>query len=805
MLNILKKLFNSSKKALKKAKILANKIDQLQDRMISLKNEDFPKETQRLRDIFKKKNSLDEILIEAYALAREASYRVTGLKPYYVQLLGAIILHQGNIAEMKTGEGKTLTAIMPAYLNALSGDSVHIVTVNEYLASREAEGIIGKVFNFLGLTVGLNTKNKNNQEKRQAYDCDILYSTNSELSFDYLRDNMEININNLVMQREYKYAIIDEVDSILIDEARMPLIISNQNVKTKSLYREADSFVKTLKNHHYVIDLETKTIELTEKGINKAENFFQINNLYNLEHSALLHRIKNALKAIFLMHNNKDYLVSKDQVLIIDEFTGRILKGRQFSNGLHQALEAKERVTIKSETTISAIITYQNFFRLYKKISGMTGTAKTEEDEFRNIYNLEVIEIPTNKPMIRKDEPDFIFVTLKDKWRFLIEDIKNRHQKGQPILIGTITVEVSEQISQKLKKENIKHEILNAKNHMREAEIIAKAGLKHAVTIATNMAGRGTDIRLGKGVNELGGLAVLGTDKHESRRIDNQLRGRSGRQGDTGYSRFFISSEDDLLKRFGGTKLKRIIELLQQINKQNNTITSSKIFTNFLVSIQKKIESNNFDYRKYILKYDDILRIQREIIYKQRKEILISNNIYDLSLNLIKKNLNLHLNKYLKIHNYNLQTNLNLEKFLAYLELNFFGKNFFDIVEIQQLITDQKKNNINSIIINYIHDKSQNILQSYKKYLIKDRQIIFIERIRLTILKIIDYHWSFHITNMEDLRKGASFLNYGQQNALISYQREGKILFNEMIEQISLEITKVILKLSIEVFSQFVQ
>ncbi|WP_334330906.1 preprotein translocase subunit SecA [Candidatus Phytoplasma prunorum] len=794
MFNILKKIFNSSKKHLKKAKILADQINKLDEKMTKLKDEDFKKETQKLKNIFCQKKNLDELLVEAYALAREASYRITGMKPYYVQLLGAIILHQGNVAEMKTGEGKTLTAIMPSYLNSLSGQSVHIVTVNEYLASREAEGIISKVFNFLGLTVGLNTKNKNNIEKKQAYDCDILYSTNSELSFDYLRDNMQIDYKNLVMQREYAYAIVDEVDSILIDEARTPLIISNQNKQTKFIYREADRFVRTLKKNHYIIDLETKTIELTEKGINKAENFFQINNLYNINHAHLLHRIKNALKAFFIMHNNKDYLVVKDKVLIIDEFTGRILKGRQFSNGLHQALEAKERVTIEPETNISATITYQNFFRLYKKISGMTGTAKTEEDEFRNIYNMEVIEIPTNKPMIRIDDPDFIFTNLNEKWKYLIEDVKNRHKKGQPILIGTITVEISEQISKKLHRQNITHEVLNAKNHIREAEIISKAGVKGAVTIATNMAGRGTDIVLGEGVIELGGLAVIGTEKHESRRIDNQLRGRAGRQGDPGYSRFFISGEDDLLQRFGGSKLQYIIELLQKMNTSDNKMTSSKLITRFLVNIQKKIESNNFDYRKYILKYDDILRIQREIIYKQRKEVLFCNEIKKLVFNLVEKTLSYQIIFYFKKYNINIKKQNYLEDLINYLEFNFFNKNILYLSEIKKLLENNKNFNTEKLIIDYIKNKARNILLLPSKDLISEHQQNFIERTRLKILKIIDYHWGLHITNMEYLRKGASFLNYGQQNALISYQKEGRLLFNQMIQQISFDITKILLK-----------
>ncbi|CCP88387.1 preprotein translocase subunit SecA [Candidatus Phytoplasma solani] len=794
MFNFLKKIFNSSKSSLRKARVIANKVQNLSEKMSLLQDSDFVIKTNEFKERYQKGESLNQLLPEAYALAREAAKRVTGLTPYYVQILGAIILHQGNIAEMKTGEGKTLTAVMPAYLNALSGEPVHIVTVNEYLAKREFEGNIGEVFRFLGLSVGLNIKDSDNKEKQKAYLCDILYATNSELGFDYLRDNMEIEADNLVMKRPYSYAIVDEVDSILIDEARTPLIISQSVKETKNLYKEAQRFVKTLKSQHYLVELESKTIELTEEGINKAELFFQIENLYNVEHASLLHHIKNALKAFFTMHKNKDYLVDNNQVLIIDQFTGRVLRGRQFSDGLHQALEAKEGVLIKEETSIGATITYQNFFRLYRKLSGMTGTAKTEEDEFRDIYNMEVIEIPTNVPMIRIDEPDFIFISMKEKYDALIEEVLERHKTGQPILIGATTVEVSEIISKKLKKHLIKHEILNAKNHFKEADIIAKAGLKNSVTIATNMAGRGTDIRLGEGVVELGGLAVLGTERHESRRIDNQLRGRAGRQGDPGYSRFFISSEDELAQRFGGNRIEKIISLLQQINT-NDKKTSSKMVTKFFTKIQKKVESSNFDYRKYLLKYDDILRIQREIIYGQRKDILNSLEPEKIAFNLVEKTINQAMLPY-----FSNQKNPNqAEDLILFLEKNFFAKNTFDLKEIQAIFNNSKNKSLVEFK-KHLLDKITVIFENQKAVFAKEEEQnqYFAQALRWIMLKIIDTHYKRHINDMSILRQGIGFVSYGQQDSFIEYQKEGQIFFNKMIHQIATDITTTVLKFSFE-------
>src|SRR5690554_2582997 len=621
-------LFDSSKKALKKYNKVAQKIVALEETMKGMSDEELKNQTKLFKKRLKNGETLDDLLVEAFATVREASTRVTGMTPYFVQLVGGMAIHDGNIAEMKTGEGKTLTAVMPAYLNALTGEGVHIVTVNEYLARREAEGEIGDLFRFLGLTVGLNIRDLDREQKKEAYACDVMYSTNSELGFDYLRDHMVLYHKDMVAQRGYPYAIIDEVDSILIDEARTPLIISGPAKQTQNLYQQSDRFVKSLAEDEYELDVEANTVELTPEGIAKAESVFGIENLYDLKHVALLHHINNALKANFTMFKDKEYMVVEGEVLIIDQFTGRILRGRQFSEGLHQAIEAKENVQVKRETVTVATITYQNFFRMYKKLSGMTGTAKTEEEEFRDIYNMDVIEIPTNAPVIRKDEPDYIYASLEEKFKALVDEVERRHQLGQPILIGTIAVETSEDLSRMLKAKRIPHEVLNAKNHEREAEIVAKAGFKGSVTIATNMAGRGTDIKLGEGVVELGGLAVIGSERHESRRIDNQLRGRSGRQGDPGYSRFYLSAEDELMMRFGGESFKRRIEMLERMNTTGEPL-ASKIFTRFVSSAQKRIEGNNYDSRKTVLKYDDVLRKQREIIYQNRRDVLILESIED--------------------------------------------------------------------------------------------------------------------------------------------------------------------------------
>ncbi|KAB8121946.1 MAG: preprotein translocase subunit [Candidatus Phytoplasma cynodontis] len=789
-----KNFFNSSNRYLKKIKKTAKKIENLSQEYKKMKNEQFVQKTKELKKLFQEGYSLDSLLVESFALAKEASRRVTGLDPYYVQILGAIVLHKGLIAEMKTGEGKTLTSVMPAYLNALSGKSVHIVTVNEYLAQREAKGSIGDIFRFLGLTVGLNIKNSTIEEKQKAYNCDILYTTNSEIGFDYLRDNIETQECNLLMRRDYDYVIIDEVDSILIDEARTPLIISSYAKKEKRFYIDANRFAKVLKPNHYIIDLESDTIELTEEGIKKGEDFFRIPNLYDSNNIILLHCIKNALKANFIMEKNKDYLVSNNQILIIDQFTGRILEGRQFSDGLHQALEAKERCVIKEETEIAATITYQNFFRIYKKISGMTGTAKTEEKEFQDIYKMKVIEIPTNKLMIRKDAPDFIFSTLKEKWDSLIKEVEKRHEKRQPILIGTITVEVSEQISKILKKKRIPHEVLNAKNNYKEAEIIAKAGLKGSITIATNMAGRGTDIKLGEGVAELGGLAVLGTERHEARRIDNQLRGRAGRQGDPGFSRFFVSGEDDLARKFGGNRIQKLIVLLKKSKEKKENISSS-FFTNFFTNLQKKIEFSNFEQRKFILQFDSVLGLQREIIYKQRREILTSNDVEKILLILINKNLDKEIDYFLS-YKIKVKNSENLIKFIDYFENLFFPQNTFSLKELE-LIGHLSNNVFREKVKEIFKKKIEKILIEQKQNLKNNfLENSFSDIIKKIILQNVDIHFKRHILDMNILRKSMNFVSYGQQNSLVVYQREGQKFFNKMIDNIAFDITRIILKFS---------
>lgn len=593
--------------------------------MAALTDEQLQAKTAEFKGRYQKGETLDQLLPEAFAVVREAAKRVLGLYPYHVQLMGGIVLHDGNIPEMRTGEGKTLTATMPVYLNALTGEGVHVVTVNEYLATRDSTEM-GELYNFLGLTVGLNINSKSSDEKREAYNCDITYSTNNELGFDYLRDNMVVYRHQMV-QRPLNYAIVDEVDSILIDEARTPLIISGQAEKSTALYTRADNFVKRLKEEEdYKIDIQSKTISLTEAGIEKAEETFGLDNLYDIENTALTHHLDQALRANYIMLLDIDYVVQDGKVLIVDQFTGRIMDGRRYSDGLHQAIEAKEGVEIEDETKTMATITFQNYFRMYKKLAGMTGTAKTEEEEFREIYNIQVYQIPTNRPVIRDDRPDLLYPTLQSKFHAVVQDIKDRYRKGQPVLVGTVAVETSELLSDMLNQERIPHEVLNAKNHFKEAEIIMNAGQKGAVTIATNMAGRGTDIKLGLGVRELGGLAVIGTERHESRRIDNQLRGRAGRQGDPGMSQFYLSLEDDLMKRFGSERIKAFLDRMKIGDE--DAVIQSKMLTKQVEAAQKRVEGNNYDTRKNVLQYDDVMREQREVIYKQRQEVIMEEKAY---------------------------------------------------------------------------------------------------------------------------------------------------------------------------------
>ena len=626
-MSLLKKLVDTEYKELRRFNKIADKIESLDETYSKMSDEELKGKTAEFKEALKNGKTLDDILVDAFATAREAAYRKIGEKPYRVQLLGGLAIHYGNIAEMKTGEGKTLTTILPAYLNALTGEGVHVVTVNEYLSARNAEWM-GPIFEFLGLTVGVNLRELSPEQKREIYNCDITYSTNNEIGFDYLRDNM-VQRKEDRTQRGLNYCIIDEIDSILIDEARTPLIISGGKFNAANLYTEADSAVKKLNEEEdFTVDEKTKTVMLTESGSKKIEKYFKLDNLYDAENTALVHHINQALKANYGMKIDVDYVVHDGAILIVDQFTGRLMQGRQFSEGLHQAIEAKEGVKINEETKTLATITFQNLFRMYNKISGMTGTAKTEEEEFRDIYNMYVIEIPTNKPCIREDMADLMFATEKGKYNAIVNFIKEVHAKGQPILVGTISVESNEHLSKLLQKEHLPHEVLNAKNHAREAEIIANAGQKGAITIATNMAGRGTDIKLGEGVKELGGLCVIGTERHESRRIDNQLRGRAGRQGDPGYSQFFISFEDELMRRFGTDRIKTMI---QNLGYDETMPIRSKMFSKSIESAQKKVEGNNYDMRKSLLDYDNIVSEQRKIVYKKRNEILDAENMTSIS------------------------------------------------------------------------------------------------------------------------------------------------------------------------------
>ncbi len=781
---MLRKWFDPSKRELKEARRIADLVFALNDEMVALSDAELRARTDDFKARYESGETLESLQVEAYAVVREASKRVTGLIPYHVQVQGAVAIFHGNIAEMKTGEGKTLTAVMPAYLMALNGEGVHIVTVNEYLAKREAHGEIGDLFRFLGLTVGLNSREMSREEKREAYDCDILYSTNSELGFDYLRDHMVLYAKDMVAQRGLNFAIIDEVDSILIDEARTPLIISGGAKQNQNLYQSADRFAKSLRDEDFEIDIESKSISLSPDGIKRAEQVFQLENLYDLRHVTLVHHINNALRANYIMFRDKEYVVDGGEVLIVDQFTGRILRGRQFSEGLHQALEAKERVPIKKETVTVATITYQNFFRMYKKLSGMTGTAKTEEEEFRDIYNMDVIEIPTNAPVVRDDEADYIYANLKDKFNALVDEIEERYQRGQPILIGTIAVETSEDVSRMLKSRRIPHEVLNAKNHEREADIIAKAGLQGSVTIATNMAGRGTDIKLGPGVVELGGLAVIGSERHESRRIDNQLRGRSGRQGDPGYSRFYLSAEDELMQRFGGESFKRRIEFLERMNTTGEAL-SSKMFSRFVTSAQKRIEGNNYDIRKNVLKYDDVLRKQREIIYKERRDVLVLDSIEEQVRNTVRQSLGNLLDQHIKPVGKN-EFDIDDDAIIAQFNGNIFHPETLDKetletmdeVEIKQYILNLAEEDINR-----------------KKELVPPE--IYHEFLKVVMLRVIDTYWMRHIDTMSELRQGVTLQSYGQQNPLLIYQQEGLRLFTDMVNNIANDVTRYTLRAQI--------
>ena len=782
-MGILRSLVDTEYKELKKFKRIADKIVALDDEYSKKGDEELANMTNVLKEKLANGSTIndEDIIVPAFATIREAAYRKIGEKPYYVQLLGGLALHYGNIAEMKTGEGKTLTTILPAYLNALTGKGVHVVTVNEYLTTRNAEWM-GPIYNFLGLTVGVNLRELTPQQKQDVYNCDITYSTNNEIGFDYLRDNMVVRAEDRCM-RKLNYVILDEVDSILIDEARTPLIISGGKVNSANLYVEADKAVKKLtEEEDYTVDAKTKSVILTEEGSKKIEKYFKLKNLYDVDNSALVHHINQALKANYGMKIDVDYVVDGEQnVVIVDQFTGRLMAGRQFSDGLHQAIEAKEGVKINEETRTMATITFQNLFRMYAKISGMTGTAKTEEEEFRDIYNMYVIEIPTNKPCIRKDMADLMYATEAGKYKAIVEFIKEVHATHQPILVGTISVESNEKLSALLTKAHIKHEVLNAKNHAREAEIIAKAGEKDAVTIATNMAGRGTDIKLGEGVAELGGLCVIGTERHESRRIDNQLRGRAGRQGDPGYSQFFISFEDELMRRFGADKVKGMVAALGLDEMQQ---VRSKMFSKSVESAQKKVEGNNYDSRKNLLDYDNIVSEQRKIIYERRNEILDSENIHSIIKDIINDHIDMVIESHIEPEGY--LTDKDLEDIIEY--INTFIKK--DKLKLEEL-SGKNDDDVFDII-------SERVLATYEEKISIIPEDIVNDFEKHISLRVIDEAWVKHIADMDHLREGIGLRGYGQNNPLQAYALEGYEMFERMQDNIDASITTFLLRMEIK-------
>ena len=778
-MGLLQKLFDHEYKELKRFERIADQIDAKDEEMQKLSDDELKAKTDEFKERLANGETLDDILVEAYAVAREACFRVIGEKPYYVQLLGALAIHYGNIAEMKTGEGKTLTSVLPAYLNALPGEGVHIITVNEYLADRDAHWM-GQIHEFLGLTVGINLREMTAQEKQENYARDILYSTNNEIGFDYLRDNMVIRKEDRV-QRPLNFAIIDEVDSVLIDEARTPLIISGGEMKSAGLYMDADRFAKSLSKDDYIYDEKTKNVSLSEEGVKKAEDRFRMENLFDVENTELVHFINQALRANYSMKNDVDYVVQDGKVIIVDQFTGRLMHGRQYSDGLHQAIEAKENVEINEETKTLATITFQNLFRMYKKLSGMTGTAKTEEEEFRNIYNMYVIEIPTNKPIARIDMPDLMYSTQAGKYRAIVNEIEERYKKGQPVLVGTIAIETSELISNLLKQKHIPHEVLNAKNHAREAEIISKIGLGKSVTIATNMAGRGTDIKLSDEVRELGGLCVIGTERHESRRIDNQLRGRSGRQGDPGFTQFYVSMEDELMVRFGTDRIKN---MMHTMGFSEDQAIRSKMFTKALSSAQSRVEGNNFDIRKQLLQYDDVMNNQREIMYQRRNEILDSESIHDTVLdtfhNHIEDLVNSHIFPEGKL------TDNDIHDIVEFVNENFL-KNDIDKKDIEKRSPEEITEKITERIIEEYEDKLSSVPEE-----IKD------EFEKAISLNVIDHHWTEHINTLSHLREGIGLRGYGQEDPLRAYTMEGFDLFDKMMQKIDQDITLMLVRAEIK-------
>ena len=777
-LNILKKLFDHEYKELKKFNVIAEKVMALDEEYSKLTDTELQNKTEEFRERLRNGETLDDILVEAFATAREAAYRVIGEKHFYVQILGALAIHYGNIAEMKTGEGKTLTSVLPAYLNALTGEGVHIITVNEYLAGRDAEWM-GGIHRFLGLTVGVNKRDLSTQEKQEAYNCDILYSTNNEIGFDYLRDNMVVRKEDRV-QRPLNFAIIDEVDSVLIDEARTPLIISGGEMKNQNLYISADKYAKSLKiEEDFIYDEKTNSVNLTESGADKAEKAFHIDNLYDVNNTTLLHFINQALRANYAMRRDVDYVVQDGEVVIVDQFTGRLMKGRAYSDGLHQAIEAKEGVKINEETKTMATITFQNLFRMYKKLSGMTGTAKTEEEEFREIYNMYVIEIPTNKEIIRIDEADLVYATKEAKYKAIINVVKMKYELGQPVLIGTIAIETSELISNLLTKEHIPHEVLNAKNHEREAEIISKIGLGKSVTIATNMAGRGTDIKLSDEVRKLGGLCVIGTERHESRRIDNQLRGRSGRQGDPGYTQFFVSMKDDLMVRFGSD---RIGTMMENMGMGDQAIRS-KAFTRSVEQAQKRVEGNNYDIRKNLLQYDDVMNNQREIIYEKRNKILENESIHEMVLTTFRH----HIEDLVKSHlaPEGVLTEDDYKEIAEFANENLLRKD----IKVKDIL-EKNENEVIDII-------AKKVIEEYEAKLKDIPEVVSNEFEKVITLQVLDNYWTEHINTMSHLREGIHLRGYAQEDPLRAYTIEGFDMFESMLQKIDKDVSIFLLKAEI--------
>ncbi|MBJ7655734.1 preprotein translocase subunit SecA [Weissella confusa] len=779
MANPLRKIIESDKGTMRRLNRLADQVEAHADEMAALSDEELQAKTPYLRDLLKQGKTLDDILPEAFAVVREGARRVLGLYPFRVQIMGSAVLHGGNIAEMRTGEGKTLTATMAVYLNALPQEGVHVVTVNEYLSARDGEEM-GELYKWLGLTVGINGSEMSPDEKRAAYNADITYTTNSEIGFDYLRDNMVARKEDRV-QRPLNFALVDETDSILIDEARTPLIISGAPAQESTqLYIRADRFVKSLtKEEDFTVDEESKTVLLQDEGIKKAERYFNLENLYDSGNTALTHHIDQSLRANYTMFNNKDYVVRDGEVVLVDAFSGRIQEGRRFSDGLHQALEAKEQVQIQEDNRAMASITYQNLFRRYKELSGMTGTAKTEAEEFREIYNMEIVEIPTNRPIQRVDEPDLLYPNLRSKFLAVVELVKELHAKGQPILIGTVAVETSELLSQLLDREGIPHNVLNAKNHAKEAEIVANAGQRGAVTIATNMAGRGTDIKLGPGVSDLGGLAVIGTERHESRRIDNQLRGRAGRQGDKGYSQFFLSLEDDLMIRFGGERIKTMMERMNLADE--DAVIKNRLITRSVESAQKRVEGNNYDSRKNVLQYDDVMSQQRNTFYANRNQVIDEDkSLRNVILPMVERTIGRVVDR----HALGKTEEWDLQSIVDFAGAVLIPEDSITVADLEGKSQQEIKD--------YLYGRAKEVYEDKRSALVDDEQML--QFTRVVILRVVDSQWTDHMDAMNQLRDAIQLRGYGQLNPLIEYQNEGFRMFEEMIAGIEYDATRLFMK-----------